>query len=44
MVEVSQGIRRNVIRSVENATGLEVLEVNVNEIADKKGELWNELS
>ena len=30
IVEVSQGIRRNVIRSVENATGLEVLEVNVN--------------
>ncbi|MCC9204357.1 Asp23/Gls24 family envelope stress response protein [Arthrobacter sp. zg-Y769] len=30
VVEVSQGIRRNVIRSVENATGLEVLEVNVN--------------
>ena len=30
VVEVSQSIRRNVIRSVENATGLEVLEVNVN--------------
>ncbi|MBD7994713.1 Asp23/Gls24 family envelope stress response protein [Arthrobacter sp. Sa2CUA1] len=30
IVEVSQAIRRNVIRSVENATGLEVLEVNVN--------------
>ena len=30
IVEVSQSIRRNVIRSVENATGLEVLEVNVN--------------
>ena len=29
IVEVSQGIRRNVIRSVENATGLEVLEVNI---------------
>jgi uncharacterized alkaline shock family protein YloU len=30
IVEISQNIRRNVIRSVENATGLEVLEVNVN--------------
>lgn len=30
VVEVSQGIRRNVIQSVEHATGLEVLEVNVN--------------
>lgn len=30
IVEVSQGIRRNVIQSVERATGLEVLEVNVN--------------
>lgn len=30
VVEVSQAIRRNVIRSVENATGMEVLEVNVN--------------
>ncbi|MFF3036870.1 Asp23/Gls24 family envelope stress response protein [Arthrobacter citreus] len=30
IVEVSQAIRTNVIRSVENATGLEVLEVNVN--------------
>ena len=30
IVEVSQAIRSNVIRSVENATGLEVLEVNVN--------------
>lgn len=30
IVEVSQSIRRNVIRSVENATGLEVLEVNIN--------------
>ena len=30
IVEVSQAIRRSVIRSVENATGLEVLEVNVN--------------
>jgi uncharacterized alkaline shock family protein YloU len=29
IVEVSQGIRRNVIQSVERATGLEVLEVNV---------------
>ena len=30
IVEVSQGIRRNVIESVEHATGLEVIEVNVN--------------
>lgn len=30
VVEVSQGIRRNVIQSVEHATGLEVLEVNIN--------------
>ena len=30
VVEVSQGIRRNIIQSVERATGLEVLEVNVN--------------
>lgn len=30
IVEVSQAIRRNVIRSVERATGLEVIEVNVN--------------
>ena len=30
IVEVSQGIRRNVIQSVEHSTGLEVLEVNVN--------------
>lgn len=30
IVDVSQGIRRNVIQSVEHATGLEVLEVNVN--------------
>ncbi len=30
IVEVSQGIRRNVIQSVERTTGLEVLEVNVN--------------
>ncbi|WP_230854347.1 Asp23/Gls24 family envelope stress response protein [Arthrobacter terrae] len=30
IVEVSQGIRRNVIQSVEHATGLEVIEVNVN--------------
>lgn len=30
VVEVSQGIRRNVIQSVEHATGLEVIEVNVN--------------
>lgn len=29
IVEVSQGIRRNVIQSVEHSTGLEVLEVNV---------------
>ncbi len=29
IVEVSQSIRRNVIQSVERATGLEVLEVNV---------------
>ncbi len=29
IVEVSQDIRRNVIQSVERATGLEVLEVNV---------------
>ncbi|WP_372463744.1 Asp23/Gls24 family envelope stress response protein [Arthrobacter hankyongi] len=29
IVEVSQGIRRNVIQAVERATGLEVLEVNV---------------
>ncbi len=30
IVDVSQGIRRNVIQAVEHATGLEVLEVNVN--------------
>lgn len=30
IVEVSQAIRRNVIQSVERATGLEVIEVNVN--------------
>lgn len=30
VVEVSQGIRRNVIQSVEHATGLEVIEVNIN--------------
>lgn len=30
IVDVSQGIRRNVIQSVEHATGLEVLEVNIN--------------
>lgn len=30
IVEVSQMIRRNVISSVEDATGLEVLEVNIN--------------
>lgn len=30
VVDVSQGIRRNIIQSVERATGLEVLEVNVN--------------
>ena len=30
MVEVSQAISRNIIQSVERATGLEVLEVNVN--------------
>lgn len=30
IVDISQGIRRNVIQSVEHATGLEVLEVNVN--------------
>lgn len=30
IVEVSQAIRRNVIRSVERATGLEVIEVNIN--------------
>lgn len=30
VVDVSQGIRRNVIQSVERATGLEVIEVNVN--------------
>lgn len=30
VVEVSQGIRRNVIQSVEHSTGLEVLEVNIN--------------
>ncbi|ALE06256.1 alkaline-shock protein [Arthrobacter sp. ERGS1:01] len=30
VVDVSQGIRRNVIQSVEHATGLEVLEVNIN--------------
>ncbi|WP_104046109.1 Asp23/Gls24 family envelope stress response protein [Arthrobacter sp. ZGTC412] len=29
IVDVSQGIRRNVIQSVEHSTGLEVLEVNV---------------
>ena len=29
IVEVSQGIRRNVIQSIEHTTGLEVLEVNV---------------
>lgn len=30
IVEISQGIRRNVIQSVEHSTGLEVLEVNIN--------------
>lgn len=30
VVEVSQGIRRNIIQSVERATGLEVIEVNIN--------------
>lgn len=30
IVDVSQMIRRNVIQSVENATGLEVIEVNIN--------------
>lgn len=30
VVEVSQGIRRSIIQSVERATGLEVLEVNIN--------------
>ncbi|GAC1487587.1 MAG: hypothetical protein NVS2B15_03300 [Pseudarthrobacter sp.] len=30
IVDVSQSIRRNVIQSVEHATGLEVLEVNIN--------------
>lgn len=30
VVEVSQAIRRNIIQSVEGATGLEVLEVNIN--------------
>ncbi|MFF2029869.1 Asp23/Gls24 family envelope stress response protein [Arthrobacter sp. NPDC058192] len=30
VVEVSQAIRRNIIQSVERATGLEVLEVNIN--------------
>jgi uncharacterized alkaline shock family protein YloU len=30
VVDVSQAIRRNIIQSVERATGLEVLEVNVN--------------
>ncbi|MBG0740454.1 Asp23/Gls24 family envelope stress response protein [Paeniglutamicibacter antarcticus] len=30
VVDVSQGIRRNVIQSVERATGLEVIEVNIN--------------
>ncbi|GAA1496382.1 Asp23/Gls24 family envelope stress response protein [Paeniglutamicibacter kerguelensis] len=30
VVELSQGIRRNIIQSVERATGLEVLEVNIN--------------
>ncbi|MHA7276510.1 Asp23/Gls24 family envelope stress response protein [Arthrobacter sp. HLT1-21] len=30
IVEVSQMIRRNVIASVEDATGLEVIEVNIN--------------
>jgi uncharacterized alkaline shock family protein YloU len=29
IVDVSRSIRRNVIQSVENATGLEVLEVNI---------------
>ena len=29
IVDVSQGIRRNVIQSIEHTTGLEVLEVNV---------------
>lgn len=42
IVEVSQAIRTNVIRSVENATGLEVLEVNVNvtdvQLPDEGGE------
>lgn len=30
IVEVSQGIRRNIIQSIERSTGLEVLEVNIN--------------
>ncbi|GAB3536047.1 Asp23/Gls24 family envelope stress response protein [Arthrobacter tecti] len=30
IVEMSQNIRRNVINSVERATGLEVIEVNIN--------------
>lgn len=30
IVEVSENIRRNVVNSVERATGLEVIEVNVN--------------
>lgn len=30
IADVSQGIRRNVIQSVERSTGLEVIEVNVN--------------
>ena len=30
IVEVSEGIRRNIIQSVEQATGLEVIEVNIN--------------
>lgn len=33
IVEVSEGIRRNIIQSVEQATGLEVIEVNIN-VAD----------
>ncbi|MCP3425377.1 Asp23/Gls24 family envelope stress response protein [Rothia sp. AR01] len=30
VVDVAEGIRRNVIKTVEQATGLEVLEVNIN--------------
>ena len=33
VVEIAQSIRRNVIRTVEQATGLEVIEVNIN-VAD----------